>query len=41
MVVAVFMTLKEAMAYIERKRLEYAVVDKNLFTGRYEVIDYV
>lgn len=41
MTVATFMTLRDAMAYIERKGLEYAVVDKNIFTGRYEVVDYV
>lgn len=41
MTVATFATLREAMAYIERKALEYAVIDRNLFTGRYEVVDYV
>lgn len=41
MVVAAFYSLREAMAYIKRKGLEYAIVDKNLFTGKYEVVNYV
>lgn len=41
MVVAEFYSQGEALAYIERKGLECAVVDKNLFTGKYEVVNYV
>ncbi len=41
MTVATFLTLREAMNYIDRKALEYAIIDRNIITGRYEVVDYV
>lgn len=37
-VVAKFYTEAEAMAYIESNRLDDAIVNKNIFDGRYEVV---
>ena len=39
MVVASFLTVWEAIQFIESKGFKNAVVDRDLFTGKYNVLD--
>ncbi len=34
-----FLTEAEAMAYIDRYKLDNVTVERNIFTGQYDVID--
>ena len=34
-----FLTEAEAMAYITKHKLDNVMVERNIFTGRYDVID--
>ena len=36
---ATFYTEAEAMAFIEREKLDNVIVDRDLFTGRFHVLD--
>ena len=37
--IATFNTEAEAMSFIEREKLDNVIVDRNLFTGKYHVLD--
>ena len=38
-VIASFFTVWEAMQFIESKGLDNVIIDRDLFTGKYDVLD--
>jgi hypothetical protein len=38
-VLASFLWEAEAMAYIEERKLDNVMVERNIFTGKYDVLD--